>query len=529
MLRSEHDEFLDPYDEVKANIQAVIDENAIRVRGAGQAPTAALSVERIRTWKKIFEEFGLLYVDDADKRIRVTALGALVRDLHADLEEKVAGANDHLTRLGLAVLSRHVLRNPLESADYPADTDLHPYRAIWSICRALDDSIHWEEVNRVVMRLLHDADVPAAISHIEAVRAEHGTDYSNDDALKALGERAVEEGTQTRRRVTPWLTRAALGGTVMTSSNDGLWTLAPEYVPLIDEVLKETVTPPAEALTSVDGYMHYIVSGLELSAIKPTKADEAALDAAIRAVDRVGDRKIIALAGIPGTGKTRLARMLAASLTDNDPYRTMEIQFHESTGYAQFVEGLVPRADGTGYSLTPMTLRVINKRAKRDPAGRRYVLLIEEFTRANIHSVMGELLTYVEHRNRSFRLQYSQEEERIAPNLVIIATMNPRDRSALTLDDAIGRRIHRVDVPPSVDVLKEIAATNLESSDAAKLGDWYKQFVNVLPFGHGEFAHATSPDDLRDIWSGTLVHLLSDSSGNVRADYQEAAQSYPWP
>ena len=94
----------------------------------------------------------------------------------------------------------------------------------------------------------------------------------------------------------------------------------------------------------------------------------------------------------------------------------------------------MPRPWGEGFELTPKTFRVINRRALLDRTGARYVLLIEEFTRANVHSVLGELLTYVEHRDRPFRMALSQEDERVAPNLVILATMNPRDKSALLLD-----------------------------------------------------------------------------------------------
>jgi 5-methylcytosine-specific restriction protein B len=248
----------------------------------------------------------------------------------------------------------------------------------------------------------------------------------------------------------------------------------------------------------------------------------------MRAVERFGDRKIIVLSGIPGTGKTRMARFLAAEITQNDPYRLQEIQFHEGTGYDQFVEGFVPREDGTGFELREKTLCVINDRALRDPGRRKFVLLIEELTRANVHAVLGELLTYVEHRDRSFRLAHSQREMEIASNLVVLATMNPRDKSAITLDDAIKRRLHQVDVPPDPVALREIAAQNLPEDVATSLSDWYKDYALTLPFGHGEFADARSTRDLRDIWRGTVLHSLIDEGGNVRPQYAAAADSFPW-
>jgi hypothetical protein len=156
------------------------------------------------------------------------------------------------------------------------------------------------------------------------------------------------------------------------------------------------------------------------------------------------------------------------------------------------------------------------------------VLLIEELTRADVHAVLGELLTYIEHRDRPFRLAFSQREMKIAPNLVVLATMNPRDKSALTLDHAILRRLHQVEVPPDPKALREIVAVNLPDEVSIPLVEWYDRYALALPFGHGEFADARSAQDLRDIWRGTVLHSLTDTAGNVRPQYVEAADSYPW-
>jgi 5-methylcytosine-specific restriction protein B len=171
---------------------------------------------------------------------------------------------------------------------------------------------------------------------------------------------------------------------------------------------------------------------------------------------------------------------------------------------------------------------VINEKALRDPRERIYVLLVEELTRADVHSVLGELLTYIEHRDRTFRLPLSQNEMRIAPNLVVIATMNPRDRSALTLDDAILRRLHQITLDPDPAILRELVTERLDPETVEKLIAWYIQYAAKLPFGHGEFVNATGPNDLRDIWRGTLVYFLRDALGNIKQQYQEPASSYPW-
>src|SRR5207245_8283846 len=75
-----------------------------------------------------------------------------------------------------------------------------------------------------------------------------------------------------------------------------------------------------------------------------------------------------------------MLRVVADQLTDGDPLRLKDIQFHESTTYEDFIEGFVPRPNGQGFERRDKTFRIINQRALDDP-GRIHVLLIEEFTR----------------------------------------------------------------------------------------------------------------------------------------------------
>jgi 5-methylcytosine-specific restriction protein B len=94
------------------------------------------------------------------------------------------------------------------------------------------------------------------------------------------------------------------------------------------------------------------------------------------------------------------------------------------------------------------------------------VLLIEELTRANLAAVLGELLTFIEYRDRPFLTIYSRRPCTVAPNLTILATYNPTDRSALELDAALIRRLRIVDCLPSSDQLGEMLASSSLSAEA---------------------------------------------------------------
>lgn len=94
---------------------------------------------------------------------------------------------------------------------------------------------------------------------------------------------------------------------------------------------------------------------------------------------------------------------------------------------------------------------------KQEISLKNYVLIIDEINRANLSSVLGELIYALEYRGEAVESMYTVEGENkltLPPNLYIIGTMNTADRSVGHIDYAIRRRFAFVDVLPK-DLSKE--------------------------------------------------------------------------
>jgi len=265
------------------------------------------------------------------------------------------------------------------------------------------------------------------------------------------------------------------------------------------------------------------------------EATEAKIAEVVDACQRYGDRSIIALAGVPGTGKSFIASIAAQRYTD-EPLLVREIQFHQSYSYEEFIEGL--RIDETsGVNTVPGVFLEWNERALDDPQ-HRYVLLVEELTRANLPAVLGELLTYLEYRNRPFVTVYSRKPMYVAENLTVLATYNPTDRSALELDAALIRRLRIIRCPPSIRQLAEmLSGRDLSGQVLEKLQGVFTtcmnrfsdQYEHVMPFGHGIFADVrTERPDLHRLWVERIQHLLRRPLLEPHPFADVIEESYPW-
>jgi len=179
-------------------------------------------------------------------------------------------------------------------------------------------------------------------------------------------------------------------------------------------------------------------------------------------INLLKNRNQIILQGPPGTGKTRLAKQMAISMIEssypidineeiknslekigND--RVKLIQFHPSYSYEDFVRGIV--ADSSSgtiiYKTKDKILAQMAKTAQDDKDKKPYILIIDEINRANLSSVLGELIYALEYRDEAVESMYEIAGSRkitLPSNLYIIGTMNTADRSVGHIDYAIRRR-----------------------------------------------------------------------------------------
>lgn len=263
-------------------------------------------------------------------------------------------------------------------------------------------------------------------------------------------------------------------------------------------------------------------------------ATEKAIANVVEACERYGATSIVALSGVPGTGKSYIGSIAAQRFT-NEPLLVREIQFHQSFSYEEFIEGL--RIDErAGVSVKPGVFMEWNQQALDDPS-HRYLLLIEELTRANLSATLGELLTYIEHRDRPFVSVYSRRPVYVAKNITFLATFNPSDRTAIDLDAAILRRLRIIRFPPSEDQLSEMLDGKLSSADIVQLRKVFsecqkafpKDYEYLMPFGHGIFADVGRADpDLRLLWEQRISHLLRRPLIEPHPFNDLIEANYPW-
>lgn len=223
-------------------------------------------------------------------------------------------------------------------------------------------------------------------------------------------------------------------------------------------------------------------------------------------IDIVVSNYNLILTGAPGTGKTYLAKQIAAQMIlgkefdgkSNEDKKKMNeqcgfVQFHPSYDYTDFVEGLRPIDDGAGnvsfrredgifMKFCRNALEAYSNAEDKETAP-KYVFIIDEINRGELSKIFGELFFCIDPgyrgENGMVKTQYCnlwKDSDRfggdytffIPKNVYIIGTMNDIDRSVESMDFAMRRRF----------AFKEIHAS--DTMEMIKSNDYLKEFYPLI-------------------------------------------------
>ena len=160
---------------------------------------------------------------------------------------------------------------------------------------------------------------------------------------------------------------------------------------------------------------------------------------------------------------------------------------------------------------------------------KKFVLVIDEINRANLPSVLGELIYALEYRGQSVNSMYKLENGNtkitIPENLYVIGTMNTADRSVGHIDYAIRRRFAFKEVLPKElnDLKDKFKKEEFETVSRLFVKEIKSKSIDLEASEHLSPEFADRP---QDVWLGHSYFIeQQDEDGNqrdfkLRLDYE---------
>jgi len=220
--------------------------------------------------------------------------------------------------------------------------------------------------------------------------------------------------------------------------------------------------------------------------------------------------KQLILSGPSGTSKSFFSKELSKKIA-SDESRIINIQFHPSYTYQEFIGGFIVSEDKVTYN-QGILIRII-KNCLND-INNNYVLIIDEINRANLSSVFGELIQCLDRDNTVTYLAGNKLEKIFLPkNLFIIGTMNTTDRTLSSFDLALKRRFLNINFSVDYDMIFQKVSTeyNFSASDFLKkinqsLID--KTGMKDFVIGHAVFLSDEKISEGSYFWSNQDFNIL---------------------
>lgn len=504
-----------------------------------------------QTFIRVFEEAGWMYVESTQdaKILRSTPAGRQAQQLLIKVPSPLQAAPYFLIEL----LARYQLNNPVgrEEArnqsirEARERSDIFPYWTLWKIMRGSDNRVSTDELRRFVFRLQRSEDIDAVISTIKGYRRDVQQGLSEEEINSKYSlplEGAVGEPKYIMARAGRHIGQKP---PLITKPDSVTYELNSLYLPFIDEVLanepvfKEYVDP----LMWIKDYGRPVLLEPEFLPFSlPAQDPDAQLNyIALPDDDPVWNQvqelvamnaKNILFAGPPGTSKTTYALAIGAKLADNKAARFHNIQFHQSFGYEDFMEGWIPSTDDEKFILKDKIFKNACNAARKEPH-LIHVLVIDELNRGEPSRIFGEALTYIERRDEAFELS-SGRRVFVPANLIILATINPYDKSISDLDQAMDRRFEKILMKPNSEILRKMLI-ELNGVDRALAGRILVFFnrLNVEMenrIGHAYFKDVRDIPTLQTVWNHRILPLIqkelrfaSDTRQRIIEDFKQVS------
>lgn len=520
-----------------------------------------VELKRSRRWHKIFERMGIFYPGEGHTRLG--RLGRLLRDA-----SRPGGMKLVIAREAVEVLRRYQFDNPVERS-LPEGCNVHPYYAVLKAASKLEWRIHWDEVNRELMRLMKDSDLDPVIDKIRAARSDPayaafiGATENDPGQLSARTHPAeatapsgkTPEGQLRDQRMTPFLKRVGFGELLLESPGSGgggYWTVPTEVRDIVSAAV--SAQPPAKRFATEQEWIEWFCEGtaaaaaavppppppavalpiasLTLAALRtalatyePDLTFSDQLLASVIAALRSGDGKnFIILRGVSGTGKSRLVSSVAKAV-----YGSAKVDRPHLT----IVEVRPDWTDGS-----PLL-------GHYDPIGRRYIrepfldtliaannseapvfVCLDEMNLARVEYYLAECLSAMESGNE-ITLDTRDDDNipaRIVwpKNLYLFGTVNV-DESTLKISDKVLDRAQVIDTS-EIDLLPVLktwvdGAGGLDAAEKKRVSDVLGGVWTVLKSIDAHFGFRAARAAVRFI-----AEVKASSDGVVSIDSALDAQ-----